>query len=397
MNKIKTLFATVMVAILASTSYASITTQEVVKAVQESVQVQPTFLEATLNSSVLDFTSGYSKPVGEDSTPINSFGINTAAPLFKDFKFQLGGDLTIREDGNQYDSTFGPYVKREKYSLAALVDYRHTAYGNDLFALRPIVGYNLNHKISLYGVGHIHMNTDTSGGINEEMVDRGELHITYLTDNAFLLDGSVGYLFGDVTSTAYGLAGSKSFRLFDVFTGGEIDNAGNYIVNCGVAVGFGENYARHSTVYNANPNSPFPKYSAPSLITYTDTKGKSGSNPPPPPNLVTICYNGETIQILAKDLRKYLKNGAKLGSCDEPPPPPHEVTICYRGETITILSTQLAWYLAHGATLGTCQVEPPPGGDRKVTLCHHGRTIRVGLRAARGHLAHGDSLGRCEE
>jgi hypothetical protein len=396
MNKIKALFAILAIAIISSTGYGQ--TQSVVQ-VQAVAPVKTSIIDAAINSTVIDYTTGASKPVGEDSTLINSFGVNTVIPLFKDIKFQLGGDITIREDGNQYDSTFGFFTKKEKFSIAALIDYRRTAYENDLFSVRPIVGYNLNEKISFYGVGRIHLNTDTTANINEQMMDRGDLHVTYLTDNRLLIDGSIGYIFNDVTETVYGLSISKALKLVDIFAGGEIDNAGNYVVNCGVALGLGERYARHSTVYNANPNSPFPKYSSATLLTDSSNTKHGGKNgPPPPPNLVTVCYKGETIQILTKDLKKYLANGATLGSCNEPPPPPTEVTICYKGATITILSTQLAWYLSHGATVGQCSIEPPPpGGDHKITLCHKGRTISVDLHSARAHLAHGDTLGPCQE
>ena len=66
---------------------------------------------------------------------------------------------------------------------------------------------------------------------------------------------------------------------------------------------------------------------------------------------VTICYQGQTIQVLQSQLLGYIQSGATLGPCGTT----GKVAMCYQGRTIFVRQNQVAYYLGLGATPGPCQ------------------------------------------
>ena len=71
---------------------------------------------------------------------------------------------------------------------------------------------------------------------------------------------------------------------------------------------------------------------------------------PKNPQLVTICFQGATLEVRIDDLQGYLDQGATLGPCTV-----RTVTICYLGTTLSVPESEVQTYLSQGATLGACE------------------------------------------
>src|SRR5882724_8650567 len=102
---------------------------------------------------------GVERPPGEDGTPFATFGANWSIPLTPPdnvaWGLQLGGDVKARDDDPELNGTFGGFARNfrtfedQQGAFGALLDYRHTAFHNDLWALRPIFGTTINSQDAL--------------------------------------------------------------------------------------------------------------------------------------------------------------------------------------------------------------------------------------------------------
>src|SRR5206468_7984644 len=102
--------------------------------------------------------AGVEKPVGEDSTSYGLFGANWGIPLTQPrstssgqadnvaLGLQLAGSVKFREDDPELNGTFGGFGRNfktfesQRGAFAFLLDYRRTAFHNDLWDVRPILG-----------------------------------------------------------------------------------------------------------------------------------------------------------------------------------------------------------------------------------------------------------------
>src|SRR5437773_761113 len=102
---------------------------------------------------------GVERPPGEDSTGFATIGANWGIPLTPPdgvaLGLQLGGSLKARDDDPEWNATFGGFSRHfptfpdQQGAFGALFDYRRTAFHNDLWAFRPIIGTTINSKDAL--------------------------------------------------------------------------------------------------------------------------------------------------------------------------------------------------------------------------------------------------------
>ncbi len=134
-------------------------------------------------------TGGLEKPPGEDSTFFGTIGADWGIPLDAQSDGvalgpQLGTDVKFREDDTEWDVAAGAFGRNlrsfgdQQAAIAMLLDYRHTSFDNDVWALRPIIGTTLDQHNAIGLTGEIGLNSDacTRGNlrIREEAIDRIE-------------------------------------------------------------------------------------------------------------------------------------------------------------------------------------------------------------------------------
>ena len=115
----------------------------------------------------LNAGAGVEKPVGEDSTPYGLFGANWGIPLTQPdnvaLGLQLGGNVKFREDDPELNGTLGGFARNFKTfesrqgAFGLLLDYRRTAFHNDLWDVRPILGTTVSEKdaVGIEGVAGV--------------------------------------------------------------------------------------------------------------------------------------------------------------------------------------------------------------------------------------------------
>jgi hypothetical protein len=240
----------------------------------------------------LDGAGGFEKPTGEDSTAFGSIGVNLGLPILPNqdhngvaWGLQLGGDIKFREDNPEYDITVGVFarnlvVRDQQAAVAMLMDYRHSAYHHDIFALRPIAGITLTKQDSIALTGVIGLNDDKEEFDNRiirvETTDRIQAIWTREWTDRITTEFSGGYQFSDVdegfggAQIVYGLN-----KHMDVAVGGEINGNGNYSAGITFSYHVG-GLGRHASVHNIRSSgagfyTPFPKRSFPAMWHKTES------------------------------------------------------------------------------------------------------------------------------
>src|SRR5688572_8037157 len=120
----------------------------------------------------LDAGGGFEDyPFADDAQGFGQVGFNWGAPLTKPsggavLGLQIGADVKVSEEHPAWNATGGlfsrdlPSFGSDQAAGALLVDYQHTFAGNDLIALRPIVGSTVGDLGSLGGTASIGIKDD---------------------------------------------------------------------------------------------------------------------------------------------------------------------------------------------------------------------------------------------
>ncbi len=227
----------------------------------------------------LNARAGFEKPTGEDSTGFAALGFNWGIPLNAEsdgvaWGAQVGGDLTFREDNPEWNQTLGlfcrkvPAVGDNEAAAAALFDYTHTAFHNDVWAFRPVLGTTLGKQDAIGVTAVIELNEDSSSqgaaGFCQECEDRLEFFWNRDWDEKLASEWGVGYQFGEVDETIFNWVMAYSISpAWDVAALGSINTAGNYDIGGRVSFHFGAT-SRHDVIHNIDGAgkarfTPFPK------------------------------------------------------------------------------------------------------------------------------------------
>jgi len=222
-------------------------------------------------------SAGWEKPPGEDSTGFGSIGANWGIPLTPPedvaVGLQLGGNVTFRDDDPEGNVTFGGFGRNfrifndQQGAIAALFDYRRTAFHNDVWDFRPIIGTTVSPQDGLGLEGVAPLNTDRG----QQAI--GEFTGFWTRDwfDPFATELGLGYQFSGVDEgllrarLAYGLTPQ-----WDVGVGGDLNTDGDYAMGVVVSYHFGYT-GRHAFLHNiggsgAQLYTPFPDASFPELL-----------------------------------------------------------------------------------------------------------------------------------
>ncbi len=227
----------------------------------------------------LNAGAGIEKPPGEDSTGFMAIGFNWGLPLNAEsdgvaWGAQVGGDVTFREDDPEWSQTLGVFCRKlasfgdEEAALAVLFDYTHTAFGNDVWAFRPVLGTTISDQDAIGVTAIIGLNDDDEplgeSRICQECADQFELFWNRDWNEAWASELGVGYQFGDVDETIFnGVLVYAVNDGWDVAGLGSVNTAGHYLVGVRVSYHFGQT-RRHDVLHNidgagAGRFTPFPK------------------------------------------------------------------------------------------------------------------------------------------
>jgi hypothetical protein len=258
-----------------------------------------------------DATFGGERPPGQESTGMASFGVNLSVPLTREFRglalaLQLGGDVKLRENGPEYDFTFGAFARniefgKQQVAVALLTDFRHTAYKNDIMGLRPILATTINQRdtIAISGVIGIQEASERFNNIfvKESMIDRVEVFWSRDWRNKWTTELSAGYHLKPVDEAVFGVQAVYPLsERVDFAVGGDVNTYGDYSIGFSLIFNFG-GHSRLSSIHKARGEgsdlwTPFPKRSFPRLVHQDEAaldrrkRGKGavpGAPPPPPP------------------------------------------------------------------------------------------------------------------
>jgi len=235
-------------------------------------QAQPVSI---LDNLYLDTGVGAEKPPGEDSTLFGSVGANWGIPLTPPdgvaWGLQLGGSLKARDDDPELNGTFGGFARNfrtfqdQQGAFAALLDYRRTAFHNDLWAFRPIVGTTVTPQDALGVEGGASLNESHDQRIMNALT-------TFWTrgwSEIFGTEFGAGYEFGH-GALLRARAAIALTRKLDWWIGGDASGRCNYAMGTGVSYHFGGT-AWHASLHNVGGSgsglyTPFPDADFPSLL-----------------------------------------------------------------------------------------------------------------------------------
>lgn len=225
-----------------------------------------------LNSSI-----GGEHPPGEHSTPFGSLGANWGIPLTPPddiaFGLQLGGSLKLREDDPEFNLTFGGFGRHfntfqdQQGAFALLFDYRHTAFHNDVWAVRPILGTTVGPQDAVGLEIVVGLNEDRG----EEMIDEFVPFWTHDWSEEVATELGFGYQFSDVDEALFRGRVAYGFSPYaDIGFGGDFNTDGDYALGVSVSYHFGGT-GRHAMLHNiggkgAGVYTPFPDASFPVLL-----------------------------------------------------------------------------------------------------------------------------------
>ena len=252
----------------------------------EFVIAAPAEQSSILNNLYLDLTGGGERPTGEDSTAYGSIGANWGIPLTPGSEgvalgVQVGCDIKIRDDDPEFDATFGLFGRNfksfgdQQAAFALLMDYRHTSFGNDLVALRPVIGTTISAQdaIGLTGVAGLNTSANNIGAtrISQEAIDRIEAFWNRDWSARLATEFSVGYQMSHVNEALFGAQLVYGINEHvDIALGGEINTDGDFAAGVTMSYHFGGT-GRHATLHNIRGSgtglyTPFPKRSFPAMM-----------------------------------------------------------------------------------------------------------------------------------
>jgi hypothetical protein len=224
---------------------------------------------------------GAEKQTGEDSTAFGSVGVNWGIPLTPQrdgavFGLQVGGDAELREDNPEFGFTVGLFGRNfksfgdQQAALALLADYRHTAFHNDLWSLRPVVGTTINSDDAVGLTGTIALNRDHHAKgtdiVHEEAINRVDAFWNHEWNRNLATELTGGYQFSRANAGVFGaqVVYALNSRV-DLALGGEINTRGDHAVGISATYKFGGTGGAggHSTIHNIRGSgsglfTPFP-------------------------------------------------------------------------------------------------------------------------------------------
>lgn len=227
----------------------------------------------------LEAGAGWQEAPGEDSTGWTRLGFNLGLPLNDEsdgvaWGAQAGGDVTFREDNPEWSHTVGMFARRlasfgnEEAAAAALFDYTRTAWRNDVWAFRPVLGTTLSDRDAVGVTAVIGLNDDEEAQgestVCQECADRVELFWNRDWNADLASELGVGYQFGDVDETLFNAVVVYAVTdAWDVAGHGTINTTGDYVIGVQVSFHFGQT-RRHDLLHNIDGEAaarftPFPK------------------------------------------------------------------------------------------------------------------------------------------
>jgi hypothetical protein len=230
-----------------------------------------------IDNFYLDASVGGERPPGEDSTAFGTFGFNWGIPLTQPeqvaFGLQLGADIKPRDDDPEFNVTFGGFARNfrtfrdQQGAFAALIDYRRTAFHNDLWAFRPIIGTTISPQDALGFELELGFNTDDG----QRIADAFDVFWTRDWTEILSTEFGIGYEFSHVDEGLFrGRAAYGVTRSVDLWCGGDVNTAGDYAAGVGVSYHFGGT-GRHAALHNIGGSgnglyTPFPTADFPELL-----------------------------------------------------------------------------------------------------------------------------------
>ena len=230
-----------------------------------------------IDNLYLNGSGGGERPPGEHSTPFGSVGANWGIPLTPPdgtaLGLQLGGSVKAREDDPELNLTFGGFARQfrtfqdQQGAAALLFDYRRTAFHNDVWAVRPILGTTISPQDAL-GM-EVVAGLDREHG--EEAIDEFVPFWTRDWSRQVATEFGLGYQFSSVDEAllrarlAYGFTPNA-----DIGFGGDMNTDGDYALGVTVSYHFGGT-GRHAMLDNIGGKgnelyTPFPDAGFPVLF-----------------------------------------------------------------------------------------------------------------------------------
>jgi len=233
-----------------------------------------------LDNFFFDVGGGVEKPPGEDRTAFGTAGVNWGIPLTPPsgvaLGLQAGGDLKLRDDNPEWNATLGGFARNvttfqnRQGATALLFDYRHTAHGDDLWAVRPVVGTTISARDAL-GIESV---TGLNQQRAERMINSLASFWTRRWSGTFGTEFGAGYEFKRVNDALFRFRAAIGLtRSLDMWCGGDVNSGSNYAVGLGLSYHFGATGA-HDILHNIGGTgselyTPFPTADFPGLLTHT--------------------------------------------------------------------------------------------------------------------------------
>lgn len=221
--------------------------------------------------------AGVERLPGEDRTGYGIFGANWGIPLTPPsdvaLGLQLGGDLKLRENDPEWNATVGAFGRHfqtfgeQRGAAAVLFDYRRTAFHEDLWAVRPILGTTISARDELGVEGSASLKeTDRRSPINSLRT-----FWTRQWSDRFGTEFGAGYELRRVKGALFRARAAIRLTPFtDLWCGGDANLNGNYAVGIGVSYRLGGT-GRHASLNSIGGTgdelyTPFPTADYPSLL-----------------------------------------------------------------------------------------------------------------------------------
>jgi hypothetical protein len=244
---------------------------------QETTTEQPAPAPSILDNLFLELSAGAEDPPREDRTAFGSMGATWAIPLTPPggvaWGLQLGGSVKAREVDPELNGTIGGFARNfatfrdQQGAFAALLDYRRTAFDNDLWALRPIIGTTVS-PLDALGVEAV---AGLSHERRQEVIDQFVTFWTRDWTDVFATELGLGYQFSHVNETLLrGRAAIGLSQYVSLGFGGDMNTEGDYAIGASLSYHFGGT-GRHPSLHNiagrgSGLYTPFPDASFPSLL-----------------------------------------------------------------------------------------------------------------------------------
>jgi hypothetical protein len=242
----------------------------------EAARVDQPASVGVLDNLYLNAGAGIENSSGEDSTFFGSVGADWGIPLTPPegvaFGLQVGGSVKARDDDPELNATFGGFGRNfrtfqdQQGAVGLLFDYQRTAFHNNIWDFRPIIGTTISPRDALGLEGVAGLNTDNG----QEMTSEFTFFWTRDWTDTISSELGWGYQFSDVDEVLF--RGRVAFGLspnVDIGVGGDVNGDGDYALGAFVSYHFGGT-GRHAALHNIGGSgaalyTPFPDANFPDL------------------------------------------------------------------------------------------------------------------------------------